>query len=204
MPRQRQPKKKIILGITGSFGSGKSTVARIFASFGAAVIDADKLAHRCLRQQTKSYKKILAVFGRGILKKDKAIDRGKLAQAVFSNRKLLRRINRIIHPEVIRAIKARIKAAPEKLVVLDAPLLIEAGLRKLVDKLIVVRISRRKQIQRIQSRDFLGKIDILKRVRLQVPLAEKLRLADFIIDNSGTLSKTTKQAERIRRLLWKS
>lgn len=204
MKRQGQDKKQIILGLSGSFGSGKSTVARIFRAFGAYIIDADKLAHNCISPGTSAYKRIIRVFGKDILNKNKAIERRKLAALVFNNRNLLLRLNDIVHPQVIRTIKSKIKSSRAKIIVLDAPLLLEAGLRGIVDKLIVVKITREKQIERIQDKTSLDKADILKRIKSQIPLSRKARLADFIIDNSATLRETKKQIEQIRRLLWKN
>jgi len=204
MKRQNPDKKKLILGLTGSFGSGKTSVARMFGYFGAQIIDADKLAHRCISPGGSAYKKIINIFGKRILKKNGIINRGKLASIAFNNKNLLLRLNNIIHPEVIRIIKNKIKLSRSKVIVLDAPLLLEAGLEKIVDKLIVVKITRVKQIKRIQDKTSLSTKDILKRVKYQIPLQRKIRLADFVIDNSSSLQETKKQVERIRRLLWKN
>jgi len=197
-------KKRFILGITGSFGSGKTTVARIFKSFGAKIIDADKLAHKCIRPENPAYKRIVNVFGKDILNKNRTIDREKLARIVFNNKNFLKKLNKIIHPQVIRIIKQQINTAKSKIIVLDAPLLIEAGLRQIVDKIIVVKITRKKQIERIKNKTSLGPLDILKIIKSQIPLSRKVRLANFVVDNSGTIGETKKQVERIRRLLWKN
>jgi dephospho-CoA kinase len=204
MKKQSRGKKKIILGLTGSFGSGKSTVAAIFKSFGACVIDADKIAHRLISPGSKVYKKIINVFDRGILKANKDVDRRKLGGAVFGNKHLLKKLNSIMHPEIIRVIKQKMKASSEDVIVLDAPLLIEAGLDKIVDKLIVVTITREKQVKRVCKKTGLTRPDILRRIKAQIPLREKVRAADFVIDNSGTFEKTREQAKQIRRLLWRN
>lgn len=204
MSGSRVNKKKIVIAVTGSFGSGKSTVAGLFRRRGAEVIDADKIAHKVIQPKTKVYRKIVSVFGRGALKKDLKIDRDKLGKKVFADKILLSRLNKIVHPAVIRVIREKLKQAPKKLVVLDVPLLIEANLAHLVDKIIVVNITRKKQIKRITERRSLGRADILKRINAQVPLSDKVRLADFIIDNNGTISQTKKQVKQIWEALWKN
>jgi dephospho-CoA kinase len=116
----------------------------------------------------------------------------------------LRKLNRIIHPRVIGIIRKQIKDAGAKAIILDAPLLIEAGLIGLADKIIIVKANKEKQISRLLNNTPLTRVDILKRIRSQVPLHVKARFADFIIDNSGTIKETRKQVEQIRRKLWKN
>ena len=204
MRRQSHDKRRLILGLTGSFGSGKTTVAGIFRSLGAKTIDADKIAHRLIKPRTKIYKKIIDTFGKDILKKNRAIDRDKLARIVFNNKLLLTGLNRIMHPEVIRVMKEEIETSREKEIILDAPLLIEAGLEKMADKLIVVTITREEQIKRICKKTGLNRTDILKRIEAQISQSVKSRFANFIIDNSGKIENTKKQVKQIRRLLWKN
>ena len=203
MPRQKS-KQKIILGLTGSFGSGKTSVAKILQSYGAQILDADKIAHGCIKPGTAAYKIIARIFGRDILGKDRKIIRKKLGVRAFADKKLLLKLNRIVHPLVIGVIKKAIKNSPKKVMVIDAPLLIEAGLHRIADKLIVVKISRSRQLKRIKQRTGLAEGQILKMIKAQIPLPCKVRLADFVIDNSGTRKQTRKQVEKIRRLLWKS
>ncbi len=187
----------MILGLTGSFGSGKSTVAGIFRSFGAKIVDADEIAHRLISRKGLVYKKILRVFGRGILNKDKDIERSKLATVVFNNPGLLGKLNKIMHPAIIKVMKGEAGASRAKIIVLDAPLLVEAGLAKSVDKIILVTVKKDTQIKRLQRKTGLSKEVILKRIRYQIPLKEKARLADFVIDNNGTLKNTKKQVTKL-------
>jgi dephospho-CoA kinase len=197
MKRQSQNKRKITLGLTGSFGSGKTTVARIFRSYGAQVLDADKLAHGCIARGTPAYERIIHTFGKGIIKKNRIIDRNKLAEIVFNNINLLIKLNNIVHPHVLRIIKSKINSSKSNVTVIDAPLLLEAGLDKIVDKLIVVKLNLSQQIKRIQKRTALKKADILKRICSQIPLRQKVSIADFVVDNSGTIQETKKQVKDI-------
>lgn len=196
MKKQRLD-KKIIIGVTGIFGSGKSTVSRIFKSYGSSIIDADKIAHRYLLPGTKTYRAIVDFFGGGILKARRQIDRRKLGQLVFKDRRLLRKLNNIIHPKVISEIKDKIGKEKKGIVVLDAPLLIEAGLKNLVDDLVIVIIDRNELIRRLTRKASFRKSQIMERIRSQIPLRRKKRAADFIIDNNGTMKETKMQVKRI-------
>jgi dephospho-CoA kinase len=198
------PSERIVIGLTGSFGSGKSTVASIFRSQGAVVFDADKIVHRLIAPGTPVYRRVVREFGTGILHSDKSINRHTLGVLVFGKKSLLVRLNAIIHPEVIRIISKGLKRVRQGIAVIDAPLLFEAGLEKKADVLIVVKASRQNQIRRVQKRSSLATSAIVKRIRSQIPLCQKLGRADFVIDNDGTISETRKQVARIRRQLWRS
>jgi dephospho-CoA kinase len=202
MRRQRQNRKRLILGLTGTFGSGKSTVARMLKSDRNKIIDADKIAHRVLGQ-ADVYKKITGIFGREVIEND-SIDRSRLGGSVFCSKRLLGKLQEIVHPKIIRIIKEEIKDYPDKDIILDAPLLIEVGLERLADKVLVVKISREEQVRRLIRKTNLCRKDILRRINAQIPLSTKVRMADFVIDNSGTLKETKEQVGKIRRLLWKS
>lgn len=191
----------MIIGLTGSFGSGKTTVAKIFKSFGARIIDADRIAHSLFKPGTKNYKSVVRAFGCGILRKNKTINRNKLGEIVFSDVSLLRLLNKIVHPDIIRIIKNEIKKHSQGIVVLDAPLLIEAGFSKSVDRLIVVKLDKKRQIARLLDNTPLKKQEIVKRINAQMPLQEKVRLADFVIDNNNGVNDTRKQVIAIWKQL---
>ena len=202
MPKPR--KNKFVLGVTGCIGCGKSTVAGMFKSKDSLLIDADCLGHDLMSIGTGVYRKIIKSFGRGILKPDNSIDRAKLSKIVFTNRETLAKLNGIVHPELIRQVKRRIRNSNNRIIVLDAALIIEAGLTRMVDKLVVVTAKRQQQILRSQKSLGLTKKQVISRMKSQISQKAKSRFADFIIDNSSSLSKTRKQVYEIRRKLWKS
>lgn len=190
-----------VIGVTGSFGMGKTTVAGFFKDLGAVVLDADEIAHKALLPKSAACKKILKIFGNAILNKHKEIDRESLGKLVFKDESLLRKLCRIIHPVVIKDIKIQIKRIKEKtsdaVVVLDVPLLIEADLINLVDKLIVVKTNKKIQISRCRKKTGLDEKEILARIKAQMPLREKIRFSDFIIDNNRTKSQTKREVKKI-------
>jgi len=187
----------MIIGLTGSFGTGKSTVARLFKKYGAFIIDADAINHQILKENKPVIKKIVSLFGREILAKDGTIDRKKLSQKVFKNREDLSKLCEISHPIIIEEIKNKInEIKKDSLVVIDAPLLIEAGLRSLADKLIVVRTDIEIVSKRLKAKGF-SQEDILARMQTQLPLGHKLKLADFVIDNNSSINKTGEQVSLI-------
>jgi dephospho-CoA kinase len=200
----KQKKNKFVLGVTGNIGCGKSTVARLLKTRDCLLIDADKLAHRSIVYGSKVYKKIKNYFGKGILKKNKSIDRLKLAKAVFADKLVLAKLNSIVHPVVIAEIKRRIKDSTKRIIILDASLIVEAGLVGMVDKLVVVRAKREQQILRSQKSLGLSRGQVILRIKSQISQKKKAGFADFIIDNSGTINQTRKQVSEIRRKLWKS
>ena len=202
MPKLR--KNKFVLGVTGNLGCGKSMVAGMFKTKDCLLIDADCLGHALMSKGMRVSRKIIKLFGLGILKPDNSIDRGKLAQIVFANKTALIKLNCIVHPELIRQIKRLIRNSNKRIIILDAALIVEAGLIKMVDKLVVVTAKRQQQILRSQKSLGLAKKQVILRIKSQISQKAKSRFADFIIDNSGQVSKTAKQVFKIRRQLWKS
>ena len=194
----------MLLGVTGSFGSGKTFVASLLRKAGAGVIDADNIAHKVIMPSGDAYKRVVAIFGKGIIGRAKRIDRRKLGSIVFRDKAQLFKLVSILHPEVIKAIKSRIASHRKRIVVVDAPLLLEAGLKCAVDKVIVVTITRQEQLERLRQKTQLSTKEMLARIRRQMPLSLKVREADFIIDNSGTKAETKKQVKKVWEVLSKS
>lgn len=197
----------VIVGITGSFGTGKTTVAKMLEGLGAEVIDADKIAHQILKPKTRVWKEVVSCFGQDILTKNKSIDRARLAEKIFGKKNSLAKLNRITHPIILERIKRSIERyrrnRPNALIVIDAPLLIESGLDEAVDRLIVVRVSPEKQITRCIQKTHLSDDQVRKRIDSQLSLGAKEKQADFIIDNDGPISETKKQVARIWKELEK-
>ena len=202
MKTRAKEHKRIVIGLTGSFGTGKTTVASMLHECGARIIDADAIGHGLLKKGTRVYERIVRRFGNGVLSADKTIDRRALSEIVFAQRARLQQLNRILHPEIISMIKKEISKVRKGVVVLDAPLLVETGFHRYVDKLVVVALSQRLQIQRAQKRSRLSKAAIIRRLRSQIPLRNKIRIADFVIDNNGTRKDLRKQVTQIRRKWW--
>ncbi|NQV04131.1 MAG: dephospho-CoA kinase [Candidatus Omnitrophica bacterium] len=188
----------MIIGVTGSFGSGKTKVARMFEGLGAHVIDADKVCHSLMAPPSKVYRSVVKHFGTSILDKAKRIDRKKLARAVFKKRSELALLDRLVHPEAIKEIEKIARANKKrKVVVIDAPLLVESGFYKKLDTLVVVKNNISKQASRVSRAKGLRKNEIIERIRMQAPFTKKAALADFIIDNSGSAKKTLLQVKEI-------
>lgn len=190
--------KFLIVGLTGGIVSGKTTVAKYFKELGAKIIDVDIIAREIVRPQQKAWFKIVEYFGEDILKEDKEINRKKLAQIVFSNQEKLDLLNQITHPEIILLIKRQLNKIKDSsyrnvICIIEAPLLFEAHIEGMVDKIIVVYLNRENQINRLILRDNLSKDEAIKRIKSQMPIEKKIKLADYVIDNNTSINKTKKQ-----------
>lgn len=195
----------MIVGLTGNLGTGKSTVARMFAEYGAAVIDADAIVHDQFKQKGKMHSAVVKVFGKGIIG-EQGIDRRLLGDIVFRNKKKLDQLTSIVHPIVLKEVRQKIKRYKEnkmiRMVVIDAPLLIEAGWHKWVDYLIVVKATRELQFQRLWAQRKMSKGQAQIRLKTQMPIQQKINMADIVIDNRSSLNDTRKQTHKIvQRLL---
>lgn len=193
-----------IVGLTGGFGSGKSFVASLFKKLGAKVVDADKLGHKALKMGSAVYKRIVAAFGKKILFPDLSINRKALAGIVFANRKKMAKLNRITHPWIIKEIVKRIRrVAKSEVLIVDAPLICETNITDLMNVLIVVKASKKNQIERCSKKFGMREKDVCKRMACQMPLNRKIRMADYIVDNNGTKKETKKQVRKIWKELKK-
>ncbi len=194
----------MLIGVTGGFGTGKSTVARMLGRLGAEVIDADAIAHELLAAGSPVAQRIARMFGAEVLDVRGAVDRRHLGRLVFADPAALKRLNRLVHPAVRRRMRAQIAAIRQRnaqaVAVLDVPLLIEGGLYRTVDVVVVVVAPRRVQVARIRRRTGLPVAQIERRIRQQMPLSRKRCYADVIVDNGGSRAATQQQVRR----LWES
>lgn len=189
------------VGLTGGLASGKSFVADALAGFGCRLIRADQLGHQALAPQGDCYEAVIKEFGRGILKEDGWIDRRRLAEVVFTDPERLERLNGLVHPVVIAREEALIREfeaeAPHGIVVVEAAILIETGSYKRFDRLILAVCSERQQLDRAMARDGMSEAEARRRLQRQVPLREKLRYADYVIDTSGEKEDTLRQTRAV-------
>lgn len=189
----------IVAGLTGSFGSGKSTVARMFEEMGVPVQDADRVAREAVEPGRPALEEIVRAFGPGILDAQGGLDRKKMAELAFADPAARKRLNAIVHPRV-REEQARFlrEKAAEPLVVLEIPLLLESGGRAAFAKVIVVAASERARFGRLRRAGF-SEGEIIARLGAQMPQERKRELADWVVENDGDLAATREQVRKIAR-----
>jgi len=196
----------IIVGLTGSVGTGKSTVTNFFRKMGAYIIDWDELAREVTRPHLRAWKGIVEYFGKDFLNEDLTINRQKLADIVFSNKEKVEKLNQIVHPEVFKEderITNEIKSLdPNALIIKDIPLFFEVARPIFVDKVVVVSASEQTQLRRLKEKG-MSQEDARNRIKSQLPLKEKIKSADFVINNDGPPEETKRQVEEIYSLLRK-
>ncbi|WP_044893434.1 dephospho-CoA kinase [Bacillus alveayuensis] len=186
----------LIVGLTGGIASGKSTVANMMREFQIPIIDADQIARDVVAIGMPAYEQIVETFGEDILNEDKTINRKKLGSIVFHHEPKRVQLNKIVHPVVRQEMKRQQKEYVEKgepIVVLDLPLLFESNLVHMVDKVIVVYVDESTQLKRLMKRNGLSREEALARIHAQMPLYEKVKKADAVIDNNGTIVETKDQ-----------
>jgi dephospho-CoA kinase len=192
----------LTVGLTGGLASGKSTVARTFASLGAFTIDADHVVAHLYRPGEAGYEALVCEYGPEILRDDCEIDRVKLADIAFASAEAAQRLNALIHPLVIeeerRMIASEAERFPDRdrIIVVEATLLIESGGRARYDVIVVVDVAPELQVERAVARG-LSRDDAVRRIARQMPRQERLRYADYVIDNSGDRRGIEVQAHRV-------
>lgn len=198
----------LIVGITGGIATGKSTVTALLAQKGAYLIDTDVLAREIVEPGQAAYQKILQHFGRDILLHDGQINRKKLGNMVFNDQEKRKLLEQITHPEIRRLMYKHLQTAKRQgvpIVVVEIPLLFETDFYKDVDLTVVVAAAAEQQLSRLMAREDLSKEQAQKRLAAQMPLEKKIKLADFVIDNGGTIAETKRQVEKLwQRLLQES
>ena len=197
----------IIAGLTGGIASGKSTVSGFLSEAGARIIDADKIAREVVKPGTPAHGEIVTFFGRSILLANGEIDRKRLGNMIFNDSTKKAHLNAIVHPRVYRRTEEMIAEiatqTPDAVVILDIPLLLEAGKQRNLSEVIVVYVPKRIQLQRLMARDKIDVNAALARIHSQMPIEEKRHLATIVIDNSGSLADTRSQALNVFKHLYR-
>ena len=193
------------VGLTGGLASGKSLVAGALAELGCRLLHADAVGHEVLLPGGEAYGPAVAAFGAGILGKDGTIDRRALAAHVFSDPLLLEKLNSIVHPAVFRReeefFRGVASADPHGIAVVEAAILVETGSYRKFDRLVVTICNRETQIERSMKRDGLTRAEVEARLDRQLPAEELRRVADHVIDTSGSKENTTAQVHELYRAL---
>ncbi|SFB24733.1 dephospho-CoA kinase [Lentibacillus halodurans] len=192
----------LVIGLTGSIASGKSTVSSMFDDFNIPVIDADKISREVVMPGEKAYSQIVDTFGETILRGDKSIDRKKLGAIVFGNEEKRKQLNAIVHPAVRgKMLKKRDNyvGTGVKSVVLDIPLLFESKLTHFADKTVVVYVDEQVQLERLMERDGCSEKEAYQRINAQLPVKKKAELADAVIDNNRSKRNAYQQLETLLR-----
>ena len=181
-----------VIGLTGGIGSGKSTVSQFLAELGAVILNADEVGHEAFKPDTEIWHKVVAAFGRQIVTPDGNIDRKKLGNIVFGNPESLSRLNQIMHPRMYALVKAQLEEYRRqgvRVVVLEAPLLLEAGWTSLVDEVWVTVASEPTVLRRLQEQVGLSEQQSLARIRSQLSSEERIKQADVVIDTDCSLDE---------------
>jgi len=194
-------RKFLLVGLTGGIATGKSTVSDVLRRLGAEIIDADVLAREVVEPGQPAHAVIVEEFGPGVLTADGTLDRKKLGVIVFAAPERRKRLEAITHPAIRDRFLTRVQELDDKgftgLVVFDAPVMIESGSYKNMDRLVVVATDEATQAERLRARDGADDAENRRRIASQMPVAEKAKLADYVIDNSGDREATVVQVRRV-------
>lgn len=189
-----------VIGLTGGIGSGKTTVSQTLAELGAVIIDADKVGHEAYQPGTDTWQELVKAFGKQILAADNTIDRKKLGAIAFGNPEELKRLNGIVHPRMFEMMKKRIedhKRKDTKVVVLDAAILFEANWLPLVEEVWVVVADEANVVKRAVARTGLPEEQIRSRIRSQMSNEERVKRANVVIHNNGTMEDLKQKVKEL-------
>jgi len=193
--------KFLLVGLTGSIATGKSTVSGMFEQLGAVVIDADKLAREVVEPGEPALAQIVEEFGRGVLQPDGTLDRKKLGAVIFGDAARRKRLEEITHPAIrdrfMRRLADLAARGFEGIVFWDAPVMIETGGHKSMEKLVVVATDEATQRARLCARDTIDPVEAQRKIATQMSVAEKAKLADYVIDNGGDRAATEAQVREV-------
>jgi dephospho-CoA kinase len=193
------------VGLTGGIASGKTFVGQALVELGCHLVQADELGHEVLHSGGEAYQPVLREFGRGILAPDGEIDRRLLAAEVFGKPERLEALNRLVHPHVVRREEKWIEEVshtdPQGIAIVEAAILIETGSYKRFDRIILVVVNEQQQIERAIKRDGATRDQVLTRLSRQMPLEEKKKFADYIIDSSGPKKETLRRVREVYQSL---
>lgn len=187
------------VGVTGIFASGKGTVCAMFGELGAGVIDTDIVAREIMEPGQEGLKRLVEVFGSDFINSDGTLDRRGFANSVFGDEEKVKKLNSITHP-VIKGIVVE-RSSGSGIYMINTPLLFESGFDRLMKYNIVVTAGEEQVLCRGSRRDKISEEEIKERLKHQIPLNEKIRLADYIIDNSGTIEDTKRQVTDLWKIL---
>ncbi|MFC0301972.1 dephospho-CoA kinase [Virgibacillus soli] len=190
----------LVIGLTGSIASGKSTVSQMFKEMGIPVIDADEISRDVVKPGMPAWREVVEKFGREILFDDGTLNRKKLGEVIFTSETKREELNAIMHPAIRNKMLQQrdgFVLQGERAVVLDIPLLFESKLTHLVEKIIVVYVDEDVQLQRLMERDQSTEQEARQRIHSQIPVKEKVELADAVINNNGTKQESFTQFKEI-------
>lgn len=191
----------IVVGLTGGVATGKTTIAKMFKQCGAAVIDADQLAHDVVKPGKPAWRAIVKLFGKTVINQDRSLDRQALGSIIFHNPNKRRQLERIIHPRVAREqqrlVRRIAKGKPHAVIIYEVPLLFEAGVDKRVDATIVVTADRDTQIARLKKRNGFSRAEAIRRIRSQMSLAKKIQRADHVLNGTFPRPSLRKQVGQL-------
>ncbi len=205
MKKERKDRESLLVGVTGGIGSGKSVVCRLFAQLGRVVISADTLARKVTETDSRVRGSIRTTFGAEVFRSNGKLDRKKLAEIVFSDEWLRKRLNKIVHPRVFDSLQQHIDSLSRQqripYVVIEAALIYETGLHQKLDYVIVVDAQKEIRVSRVGQRDGISRKEILGRMGSQMQGDRKVQLADFVIHNNGKISELSAKVKLIDLIL---